>query len=177
MIIAVMLFSLIAGAVVQSVLPGIAFLGRARLPILMSIVIYYSLVRERGIVLTAAVLAGILEDALSPLPLGYSAVCLSILGIVVNRFKDDLFSESFLTTIVVGAAAGIMISAGMSILLWKGDLIMDPFWWIVLKAVGSGLLGAVCVPTVFYMMMGLDRMVGNVQEKRHPFDDEAIRYI
>lgn len=172
MIIPVMFFALILGAVIQSLVPGAAVLGRARMPLLMAVVLYYSLTNSRGIMLLSAVLAGLFQDALSLIPAGYSAFCFGVVGIVVNRYKDDLFSESLLTTSSIGAAAGFVVSLGLSLLLWFNGMVKDPLWWWVLKAIGSALLGAVCTPVVVAVMRGLDRMVGNVPSKRHPLEDE-----
>lgn len=172
MIIPVMLFSLIAGAVIQSHVPGAAFLGGARVPLLLSVVIYYALTNNRGIMLLSAVLAGLLQDALSPIPPGYSAFCFGAVGMVVNRYKDDLFGDSLLTTSVIGAAAGCVVSLGLSILLWFNELIKDPAWLWALRAAGTALLGAIFTPVMFSAVRGLDHLVGNVPSKRHPLEHE-----
>jgi len=171
-IIPVMLFALISGAVIQTLVPGMALLGRARLPILMSVVLYYALTSNRGIMLFSAVIAGLLQDSLSLIPAGYSAFCFGVVGVVVNRYKDDLFGDSMLTTTVIGAVTGFLVSLSLSILLWFNDMIKDPLWWWALKACGTALLGAVFTPVVFSILSGLDRMVGNMPSKRHPLEDE-----
>jgi rod shape-determining protein MreD len=167
-----MLFALVAGAVIQSLVPGAALLGRARIPLLLAVVLYYALTNSRGIMLLSAVVAGLLQDSLSFIPPGYSAFCFGAVGMVVNRYKDDLFSESVLTTSFIGAAAGFVLSLGLSLLLWFNDLIGDPLLWWVLRAVGTALLGAACTPIVVSAVRGLDCMVGNVPSKRHPLEDE-----
>lgn len=174
MIIPVMLFSLVTGAVIQSLVPGAAMLGRARIPLLLAIVLYFALTNSRGIMLLAAVAAGLLQDSLSNIPPGYSAFCFGVAGMVVNQYKDDLFGESLLTTAVVGAGAGFVVSLGLSLLLWYNDLIKDPVWLWMLKAAGTAILAALCTPPVFSAVRSLDRMVGNVPSKRHPLEHEEI---
>lgn len=172
MTIPVMLFALVAGAVIQSLVPGEAALGRARIPLLLAVVLYYALTNSRGIMLLSAVLAGLLQDSLSFIPPGYSAFCFAVVGVVVNRYKDDLFGESLVTTSFIGAAAGCVVSLGLSVLLWFNDLIEDPLWWWMLKAAGTALLGAICTPVVISAARNLDRLVGNVPPKRHPLENE-----
>lgn len=169
-----MFFSLIAGAIIQSHVSGPAALGGARLPLLLAVVLYYALTNNRGIMLLSAVLAGLLQDALSPIPPGYSAFCFGAVGMVANRYKDDLVGESLLTTSIIGAVAGCIVSFGLSLLLWFNDLILDPVWLWVLRATGTALLGAMFTPVVFAAVRGLDRLVGNTPSKRHPLEHEEV---
>jgi len=171
-IIPVMLFALISAAVIQTLVPGMALLGRARVPMLMAVVLYYALTSNRGIMLLSAVIAGLLQDSLSHIPAGYSAFCFGVVGVVVNRYKDDLFGDSMLTTTVIGAVTGFLVSLSLSVLLWFNGMIKDPLWWCGLKGCGAALLGAVFTPVVFTIVSGLDRMVGNMPSKRHPLEDE-----
>ena len=124
--------------------------------------------------LLSAVTAGLLQDALSNIPPGYSAFCFGVAGMVVNQYKDDLFGDSFLTTAVIGAAAGFLVSLGLSILLWYNELIKDPVWLWALRAAGTAILAALCTPPVVSTVRNLDRMVGNVPSKRHPLEHEEI---
>jgi len=169
-----MIFSLIAGTVIQSHVSGPAALGGARIPLLLAVVLYYALTNNRGIMLLSAVLAGLLQDALSPIPPGYSAFCFAAVGMVANRYKDDLVGDSLLTTAIIGAAAGFIVSIGLSLLLWFNDLVKDPVWLWALRATGTALLGTLFTPVVFVTVRSLDHLVGNTPSKRHPLEHEEI---
>lgn len=177
MTIPVMFFVTIAAAVVQSAVPGFSMLARAKMPLLLGVVLYYALARRRETMLLAAVTAGFVQDAISPVPFGYSALCFCVAGLAANSLREEVFSESMFTAAFFGAAAGGLVTLGTGALLWRGDLLGDPLWRIALKAGGAALLGAVCTPIVFWMTRGLDRMVGNVSSRRTPLDDEEIGYI
>ena len=55
-----MWFVVVFGAVVQAALPAPAWLGQAQGPVLLGIVLYYGLAHSRGLMLQAAVVAGLL---------------------------------------------------------------------------------------------------------------------
>ena len=56
--------------------------------ILMSVVLYYALTSNRGVMLFSAVIAGLLQDSLSLIPAGYSAFCFGVVGVVLNRLVN-----------------------------------------------------------------------------------------
>jgi hypothetical protein len=39
---------------------------------------------------------------------------------------------------------------------------MCPFWWLLLKTIGAGILGALCAPLIFMLVGKLDSSLGNV---------------
>ena len=177
MTVLVMFFVIIASAVVQIATPGFAALAGANMPLLLGVVLYYALTRRRGAVLLAAMLAGFVQDSLSPVPFGYSALCFLVAGLLANRFRDEVFSESFFTSAVFGAAAAAGVTLVMGLLLLREGLIADSPGHILLKSAGSALLGAVFAPVVFWIARGLDRMVGNMPARQESFADEEVLYI
>ena len=176
MTISVMLFILISCSVLQSLIPGLPSLGLAKSPLLLSAVLYYSLTRERGVMLAAAFMAGLLQDCLSPVPPGYSSFWFCLIGLTVNQMKEVVFSESMLTAAFFGAVTAAVVSAGLNIMLWKDGLATGPIWWISLRMTGSAVLGAICTPLVFGTAFRLDRMVGNIPPLKEALDEE-IGYI
>ena len=161
-----MWFVVVFGAVVQAALPAPAWLGQAQGPVLLGIVLYYGLAHSRGLMLQAAVVAGLLQDALSMAPLGYSVFVFCVTGLVVERFRDAVFVHEFFTRMLFGALGAGAVTLGLYGLLAREDLVAARASWLALKTAGSVLLGAVIVPLECELLAGLDRMLGNVESGR-----------
>jgi rod shape-determining protein MreD len=171
-----MVFVIYCSAILQSVVPAIGPLGHAKIPFLLMSVLYYALSRERGEMLVAAILAGLFQDALSLIPLGYSSLCFCVVGLGARQFKDVVFTESLVTAGVFGAAAAASQTIMCGFLLRSVDVIADPAWVIGWRTVGTAVLGMVFTPIVFLAAVSLERMVGNVSPKRDP-SGEKTQYV
>jgi rod shape-determining protein MreD len=158
----VMIFVVIAGAIIQMFVPPIVLLGQAKVPFLVALVIYYALSHDTDYMLVAAFLAGLLQDVMSPIPLGYSSFCFCVIGLVAGRFRNIVMTESLLPAVLFGASAAMVAVLASYLLLVKDQLVSCTFWWLLLKLTGAGILGGVCAPAVFWLVGRLDLMVGNV---------------
>lgn len=165
MTLVMMVFILLAGMLAQTWVPGLAWFGGAKCPFLMSVVLYYALGRRTGVMLTAALAGGILQDALSPIPLGYSAVVFSIIGLLAAAFRKLVLSESVTTQIVFGAAAAAALAIGLNLLLSGAGLLQWSLVQTGWKVAGTTLLGGLITPLTFHAAGALDRLVGNVNEE------------
>ncbi len=159
-----MFFLIIIGSVLQAIVPTWAFLSHGKIPFLLSIVLYYAFTADRSTTLRAAFTAGLLQDALGLIPLGYSSFCFCLVGWIVCRFKELIFGYQLITQIWFGALANTVTTS----LLW-GLLVlsnkMDPlFTWVLFKGVGAFMEGALTVPIVFKITRYVDTRVGNVEE-------------
>lgn len=163
MTMAVMLCAMIAGAILQTLSPVAPVLGGARAPFLLSVVLYYALTRERRPMLTASILAGVVQDSLSRIPLGYSCVCFCAVGLVVNAIHEMLFNRSLITHVLCGALAAGAATAMLFGLLARGGLVgaTGAAPWV--KLGGTALLGMATTPLVFRVMDWLDQRLGNVR--------------
>lgn len=165
----IMLVALTVAAVGQSAWPALAWLGGVKAPLLLSVVLYYALTRETGTMLAAGFLAGLLQDALSPVPLGYSSFCFCLAGWLVGRLRDLVVSDSVITQLVFGAAAAAATTLVMAGLLMRESFLVCSVWRLVLRLLGATVLGVVAAPLVFGAVGALDRLVGNVA-LRDPID-------
>lgn len=172
----VMIVMMAFAAVFQCQLPGWAFLGGARVPLLTGVVLYYAFLHGRGTLLIAAMAAGLLHDSLSDMPLGCSSLVFSLLGLLMATFRETLFTESALTWAFFGAVGAAAFSALTGVVLLEADLIADSFWSVGWKVAGTALLGAVSAPVVFAAGLRMDRLVGNIAPRTETVDD-AIRFI
>ena len=162
----VLFFSLVAGAMVQAVLPTPDWLGHAHAPVLLSLVLFYALAHNETETIWAAVLAGLLQDALGQIPLGFSPFCFCLVGMAVGRFRDAVFEHAVLTHMLFGALASGAVTLVLSLLLWQQDLIhMGPLA-MCYKALGGLAIGGVVVPVAFGLLAALDRMLGTVEPEK-----------
>lgn len=159
----IMVVCVVLGALFQEMLPCTAWLGQAKVPIMVAIVLYYAMYRNAAAMLGAAVIAGVCFDAMSAVPLGYSAVCLCAVGWGVMWFRKVVPAEAWGVTMLLGAVAAAAFVLGDYLLLLRIGLVAHPFGWVLLKLVGTALLGAIATPVVLLVVGGVDRLVGNVE--------------
>lgn len=158
-----MFVALVVGALVEALLPAWGFAGRASAPILLAVVLYYALYYPSSYLWTAAMLGGLLQDSLGLVPLGYSAVCFTIVALIASRFRDVMFLHEFWSHVWIGAVSASLATLLLSVLLKGSQQLGASFGWVAIRMLGSFLLGAFCVPAVMAAMAGVDRMLGNVR--------------
>jgi len=168
----VMIMVLMVGGLLQSQLPGYAVLGQVKFPFLLSIVLYYALNWDVSVMLVAGVLAGLLQDMLSPIPLGYSAFCFCLAGWLANRWRKLVLTESVITPLFFGGIASMAVTLALYLLLLRGEFIESAIGRLILRTIGSGILGTISTLLVFLFAGLLDRLVGNVEEKGNLDDVE-----
>jgi len=156
-------FALIVAAVAQAMLPTTGWTGWAPLPLMAGLVIYFALMRPRAVMLEVALLAGLIEDSLGPMPLGYSSFCYCVGGLVVEHFRDTVIIRQWTTHAMFGALVNLGVTLFTFALLVK-DRFVDPgALHATLRVAGSFVLGGVATPVVFAALESLDRMLGNIE--------------
>lgn len=159
----VMIFSLICAAVAQALLPSWTVLGVARPPILLGVVMYYALTRSPEMAFLTAVLAGLTQDALSLIPLGYSACVFCLVAMSLRQFKEMVFVFRAVTHLVVGAVASAGVAMGLGLLLVFNGQIDINLSWLATRVLGALAAGAVVVPLVFRTIEWMDLHLGNIE--------------
>ncbi len=158
-------FAVLGGTLLQSLLPAPPLFGQAKAPILLAVVLYYTLNRRFHVALAVAAAAGFLQDMLSPLPSGGSVAgfCLGVW--LIHRWNKLFIGESAITAAALGAmAAALQVCVQYVGLRLHGDLLW-PIWMAALKVAGTVVYALVCTPLVFLAVGWLDRSVGNVEVK------------
>jgi rod shape-determining protein MreD len=155
-------FSLFMAAVLQAVIPVSGWLGQARLPIMLGVVIYYSLVYRLSWIVVVAVLAGLVEDSLSFAPLGYTAFVYAAGGALIEHYRDLMLTRQVVTHVVIGAVFSAAVTGAVYGLLAASGGIEFSGGQLLWKSAGSLLTGGLVAPLVFRVLTGMDRMLGNV---------------
>ena len=160
-----LIFSLLVAALVQALLPTTRWTGYAPVPVMASVVLYYALLRPRAILLAAAVGAGLVEDSLGQMPLGYSVFCYCVMGLLVEHFRDSLLVRQWTTHAMLGLLANLGLTLVLMLLLAKDGLIVPDLLHTVLRLVGALLLGAVTAPVVVAALDSLEQTLGMADEE------------
>ncbi|NQT94545.1 MAG: rod shape-determining protein MreD [Lentisphaerae bacterium] len=157
----VMTITFAVATIVESMVPPVSALGQAKLPILMSVVLYYALHRSTTVMSIAALVAGLLCDALSPVPLGSSLLLFVVAGWVASRFRGLVMVDSAITGLFFGAVGGLGVTLVQGLLFLRGGPMAVSPGLVLVKTAGTALLGGCCTPLVFFAIGKLDRMAGN----------------
>jgi rod shape-determining protein MreD len=168
----VMGFLLLAAAIVQTAMPSIAWLGGAKPPLLLGLVLYYAMRRDTEHTLVAAATGGFLQDSLSEIPLGCSSLLFALAGGIVRHYRKRLLDDFLLSHLFVGALAAMAVTAGEYLLMRRMGLLCHSLWRGGWKVLGDGALGLAVTPILMVVARLFDRLVGNVEVK---VDIQAIQ--
>jgi rod shape-determining protein MreD len=168
----VMCFAVVIAGVLQTLLPAYSFAGQAKAPLLLSVVLYYALSRDAAYMMVAGLLAGCFQDAMSPIPFGYSATCFCVAGWIAGAFRRIVVADAAATRAFFGGAAAAAVTLATYVMVSSAGLAAWPPGRAFLKVAATGFLGLVAAPVVCAAIERLDRAVGNVEVKEdvHEFD-------
>lgn len=152
----------IFGAVLQALIPSWPGMGYAKAPILLGLVLYYSLTRQGGLPMEAALMAGFLQDALDLVPMGHSMFTYALVVALLQPYQSRIFGAYWFTHVMLGAlSAGIVVMVHYVLLAGMGTVL--PFGSAVLKALGAAGLAVFTVPIVFKIVERYDHKLGNIR--------------
>lgn len=158
-----LIFALLIAAVAQAMLPATAWTGWAPAPVMSGLVVYYALVRSRGLLLEAALLAGLVEDSLGQMPLGTSSFSYAVAGLLIESCRDNVVVRQWTTHVFFGALVNLAVTVFAFLMLFKDGLIQPTPHHVLLRLIGALLLGGVFTPLVFSLMAELDETLGHVE--------------
>lgn len=156
----VMAFAMFLGAVLQASLPALGWMAHARIPFMVGIVVYYALLHTRGTMLVAAFAAGLLDDSLGLMPLGYSTFAYIVVGLACQSYRDVVIPRQWTTQAVFGASANAGALFLNFALLAKDDLISVGFLNFLLRLIVAAISGFIAIPLIFMFIDWLNRNVG-----------------
>lgn len=158
----VMILTMMAGAVTQSAFAPAAWAGSAKPPILLAVVLYYTLRHPPALALSAAFLGGFLQDAAGIGQMGVSSMCFAAAAWLLGRSREIVLGETVFAAAVIGAGAAAILDLCVLALASREGMLALPVVHIVLRAGGSMLMGAVTTPVVAAVISRADRAVGNL---------------
>jgi rod shape-determining protein MreD len=156
----VMCLALLTGAALQALLPSWTWLGGAQPPLLLALVLFYALAHTRGWMLLCALGAGLLQDALCQVPLGFSSFCFGLTGLATLRYREQVEESAWTTQVVLGGLAAAAVNLALYVLLRNAEAISVPVGLALRKTFGSAVLGAALTPLAFRVVIGLERQLG-----------------
>jgi rod shape-determining protein MreD len=160
-----MVLMMLVATMTQAMVPGVALFAHARFPVLLGLVLYYALNHKRVVVIVVAFTAGMLQDGLSMVPLGYSALLFCGVAVVAGRYRRFVLSEAAVTAAFFGGIASLVVSLALYLLLKQAGAIACSGTVALLRIVGNGVLGLVAVPVVFVIMTQLHRSLELIEEE------------
>jgi rod shape-determining protein MreD len=159
----VMALLLVISASLQTQLPGLILLAQAKVPILLCLTLYYALFRTPSTMLACAFTAGLLQDLLSPLPIGSSVACFCLAGAAISSFRGLLQSDAVVTQLFFGGVTGLLVEGALFAVVRQMGMVACPWTWALIKILGTGLLATLVAPIVCFAASACDRLVGNVR--------------
>lgn len=157
-----MFLIVLAAGLVQDLVPTAFLAGGVKLPLLFAVTLYYALRHTFTIALVAAILAGVFQDSLSLVPLGYSSFLFGVFVLVFQRLRESLHGRLWQVAAVSGAVGyGIFIVLMQLLLTVTTEYITGPTWFFWMRVGTASLLGAVITPLVWMAARHLDEVLGN----------------
>lgn len=158
---------LVAAAVGQMMVPQLAVLAHAQVPVLLAAVLYYALTRPTGLSMVIGLVAGLLVDGMSRVPLGYTSALFCAVGAATGLFRNLVFEDTLLTQLCFGAA-GAFLATGAMMLVLADTAGLDgcSWWWLTIRLLGTTLLGAGAAPLVFRAARSMDRVIDELTGKQ-----------
>ncbi|MCA1809878.1 MAG: rod shape-determining protein MreD [Kiritimatiellia bacterium] len=158
----IMVLAVGAAIVLENAVPAWQACGQARLPAVVCVVMYYALNHAPAVALLAGLLAGVMVDAASGMPHGYSPLVFCVLSMLVGRYRDFVFIRRWLTHMFLGAFAGLALTLmTYGLLLWRLEYMRELApGWVFLKALGTAGMGLLCMPLVFVGLEALETCLG-----------------
>ena len=155
-----LLFWLIVGGTLQGVVPAWRHMGQPAFPFLLGVVLYAALRKKIRYFVGTAVLAGVIEDALSLAPLGSSACAFLVAGGLALLLREDFYADQPRTTTWFGALGAAAATGTMALLLRLEGLVSLSGRAILWRMAGAAMLGAVLIPLMFGLMRSMERRLG-----------------
>jgi len=171
-----MLFLMVACTALQSLLPAMMWTGLVTFPVLAALVIYYALQRGPVVMLTVALTAGLFQDSLGLMPLGYSSFGFAAGAVIIARYRDLMMIQSPATHMLLTGLMHAAVTAFTSIMLLNNELIPWQPGWLLLKIPGAMVLGVVTGPLVIGAAQALEEKLGIIQGNHDTYERQYSFY-
>src|SRR6266404_2640031 len=141
---------ILIAAAVQARLPALWFFGGLRIEFLPALVVYAALSMSRRSAIAIAIVAGLMQDALSAAPFGVSALAYGISAILMTSLREVLDRD--LPWVQMGAGA-LTSMAAVVIAFFSVGISFGVVFKMVLVASISGMVTAILFFVLDYARM------------------------
>lgn len=134
--------------------------GAPHMPWLVLVASYFMLARSLTVGLAAVIGAGLLQDALSGLPLGASVVVWALVGFVLRGLRGAFFVHRWRSDLALGWLAVLLSESGVYLVARMVGVLPPLGLFAFLHVLTTSLLGALMAP-LLWRLLGLgERMLG-----------------
>ena len=156
---ALMLLTLVAGALLQQLLPAWPVFGGIKPPVLAALALHYALRRNNRDMWLAVFAAALLHDGLEPGTFGPGLLAFPLIGMLANRIRNEVFADGLVSQLAFGAAMGVF--ATFAALLIYAATGQRPFHFgqAALRLFGSFWLGMATLPLATYAIHSLESAI------------------
>ena len=156
--------TLLTAGAVQSLLPEWRMLSPLKPPLLLSLIVYFSLHVSRRRAFCAAVLAGFIHDTFCPAPLGITIPFFVLMTLNVALVRKEVFSDQLITYVIFGSSGALLQTVYFALVLGLSGL--RPVWAgpLVLRLAGSLVAGALVCPLVYLAVSHIRRLTVKSRE-------------
>ncbi len=151
-----MLGGMVVGALLQQLLPGWAFLGGTKPPILLCLALYCALHAPPRDLWIGLFFAAVLRDGLDPGRFGPALLAFPAIGWAVFCVRQEVFVDGLVAQAVFGALGAMAATLVATVVLGFTGARPFHFGMALLRILGSGLLGMAALPLVSYAMGRLE---------------------
>ena len=149
------IFLLLIGASLQTLVAAPVILGSIEWPVLLGLILCISLRVDRPRALLAGLLAGVLHDAFCPAPLGISIPFFLLIALGAHALREEVFGDQLITYAILGLLGALLKTLYFTLVLSVAGLRPFGIAPLVVHLLGSGLLGLVTTPLIFLLISRL----------------------
>jgi len=143
-----MILLLMAGALLQQMLPGSPLFGGLKPPLLACMVLHYALRRDNRDMWLVVFSAAILHDGLNLGTFGPALLAFPAIGHLANRIRSEVFADGLVSQLIFGAATGLFTTLVTLLVYSVTGQRPAPFGLTLLRLFGAIWLGAATLPLV-----------------------------
>jgi rod shape-determining protein MreD len=154
----IVVFMIILCAVLQIGMPCASLFANAKAPFLAAVVVYYGASGSMATACSVAVAAGLIHDAMSPIPLGYSVLVFGLLALLSSELRRVVDMDQWIARWIMGLLAGASTTVFFGVLLSRHGLVECGPGALTARVIGTALMGMPLVPLVYATASGLHRL-------------------
>jgi rod shape-determining protein MreD len=156
---ALLLATILLGALLQQLLPAWPLFGGIKPPVLGALALHYALRKGRSDMWLAVFAAAILHDGLELGSFGPALLSFPVFGLLANKVRNEVFADGLVTQFFFGGMMAVFITfVTMLVYAVTGQRPL-PAGMVLLRLLGSLCLGVMTLPLVSLAINRLEAMI------------------